>query len=92
MLAIVFVEILCVPLLEEVIAAVLTQNPLCQRYYNTSRTPEENYREALGLWAFVDIALEQQYPERFQDLCDRDDDDLTAMERQIATLEQPAKG
>jgi hypothetical protein len=73
-------------------AAVLTQNSLCQRYYDMSRTSEENYREALGLWAFVDIALEQQYPERFQDLCDRYDADLTAMERHIATLEQPVRG
>jgi hypothetical protein len=79
-------------LLDEVMAAVLTQNPLCQRYYDTSRTSEENYREALGLWAFVDIALEQQYPERFQDLCDRYDADLAAMERHIATLEQPMAG
>jgi hypothetical protein len=79
-------------LLEEVMAAVLTQNPLCQRYYDMSRTSEENYREALGLWAFVDIALEQQYPECFQDLCDRYDADLTAMERHIATLEQPVRG
>jgi hypothetical protein len=79
-------------LLEEVMAAVLTQNPLCRRYYNTSRTPEENYREALGLWAFVDIALEQKYPERFQDLCNRYDADLATMETRIATLEQPTRG
>jgi hypothetical protein len=78
-----------VRLIEPVVEALLAENTTFQKIYNPGLSPVENYRHTTAVWSYIDMGLEQRYPDRFTDVSAAHDPGLADVKERLAELERP---
>ena len=74
-------------LIAPVVEVLLAENATFKKMYNPALAPEENYRHTTAVWSFIDLGLEQHYPERFADIYAAHDSGLAEVKDRLAALE-----
>jgi hypothetical protein len=75
-------------LIVPVVEALRAENTFFQKCYNPDLSPVENYRHTTGIWSYIDLGLEQHYPDRFTDVYAAHDPRLAELKDRLAVLEQ----
>jgi hypothetical protein len=74
-------------LIAPVVEALLAENATFKKMYNPALAPVENYRHTTAVWSFIDLGLEQHYPDRFADIYAAHDVGLAEVKDRLAALE-----
>jgi hypothetical protein len=75
-------------LIVPVVEALRAENATFRKMYDADLSPAENYRHTTAVWSYVDLGLEQRYPERFADIYAAHDPGLAEVQDRLAALEQ----
>jgi hypothetical protein len=75
-------------LIAPVVEALRAENATFRKMYDADLSPAENYRHTTAVWSYVDLGLEQRYPERFTDIYAAHDPKLAEVKDRLAALEQ----
>jgi hypothetical protein len=75
-------------LIVPVVDALRAENPTFPKMYNPALSPTENYRHTTAVWSFIDLCLEQHYPDRFADVYAAHNPGLADVKERLAALEQ----
>jgi hypothetical protein len=76
------------PLMEQIIIQLLAEEPSYRQFYESDKTPTQNYHEHAFLAAAVEMQLMQRYPKRFESIRAAYDKQMAKLNRQ---LEAPAE-
>jgi hypothetical protein len=76
----------CPELLAPVVEALLVEDVIFQKVYKPNMTPDENYRETMGIRPFMDTGLELRYADRFADIYDAHDPGIAEVKARLAEL------
>jgi hypothetical protein len=73
-------------MVEEAVTRLLEENPTFRRFYDPMKSVVDNYQRGPRVWVFVDQYLRTHYAEQFEEVRDRYDTKLAAIDKQIALL------
>ncbi len=71
---------------EQVVQALLEENPVFRQYYDRDKSLAENYAVGPRIWVFVDQQVRKLHPDAFQAINDTYESKLTALEKQADEL------